>query len=150
MIRKSFWPQLTVDEAVLPVGVACIQIECGGVDRNFEVSAEKRALFFVSVAQIWGGPLVFRSKEHRAGSGLPAQCFGAAGVLLHHLRHETAHGFRRLILHLPGGVSVGAQGKSRVVVAQDAGHRLDVHAVLEGQRGKGVPLWHNKDKSENP
>ena len=76
--------------------------------------------------------------------------FGAAGVLLHHLRHEAAHGFRRLILHLPGGVGVGAEGKSRVVVSQHTGDRLDVHAVLEGQRGEGVPLWHNKDKSENP
>ena len=76
--------------------------------------------------------------------------FGVAGVLLHHLRHETAHGFRCLILHLPGSVGVGTQGETRVVVAQHTGDRLDVHTVLQSQRGEGVPLWHNKDKSENP
>ena len=35
-------------------------------------------------------------------------------------------------------MGVGAEGKARVVVAQRTGQRLDVHAVLEGQRGKGV------------
>ena len=76
--------------------------------------------------------------------------FDAAGVPLHDLRHEAAHGLRRLILHLPGGVGVGAQSEARVVVAQHTGDRFDVHAVLQGQRRKGVPLWHNKDKSDNP
>ena len=69
---------------------------------------------------------------------------------LHDLRHEAAHGFRRLVLHLPSGVGVGAEGEARVVVPQHTGHRLDVHTVLQSQRGEGVPLWHNKDKSENP
>ena len=58
-------------------------------------------------------------------------------VFLHHLRHEAAHGFRRLILHLPGGVGVGAQGEARVVVTQHTGDRLGIHAILEGQRSKG-------------
>ena len=35
-------------------------------------------------------------------------------------------------------MGVGAEGKARVVVAQRTGQRLDVHAVLEGQRGEGV------------
>ena len=70
--------------------------------------------------------------------------------VLHHLRHEAAHGFRSLILHLAGGVGVGAQGEARAVVSQNAGHRFDVHALLDRQRGEGMPLWHNKDKSENP
>lgn len=35
-------------------------------------------------------------------------------------------------------MGVGAEGKARVIVAQRAGQRLDVHAVLEGQRGEGV------------
>ena len=35
---------------------------------------------------------------------------GDAGLCLHHLRHEAAYGFRRLILHLAGGVGVGAEG----------------------------------------
>ncbi len=33
-------------------------------------------------------------------------------------------------------MSVGAEGKARVVVSQRTGQRLDVHAVLEGQRGE--------------
>ena len=64
--------------------------------------------------------------------------FGVAGLLLHHLGHEAAHGFRRLILHLPGGVGVGAEGEARIVVAQHTGDRLDIHPVLEGQRGECV------------
>ena len=71
-------------------------------------------------------------------------------MCLYHLRHEAAHGFRRLVLHLAGGVGVGAEGEARVVVSQHTGDRLDVHPVLQGQCGKGVPLWHNKDKPENP
>ena len=72
------------------------------------------------------------------------------GLVLHHLAHEVSHGFCRLILHLPGGVGVGAKGEARVIVAQHTGDRFDVHAVLQGQSGEGMPLWHNKDKSENP
>ena len=76
--------------------------------------------------------------------------FGAVGLRLHDLRHKATHGFRRLILHLPGGVGVGAEGEACVVVAQHTGDRLDVHPVLQGQRSECMPLWHNKDKSENP
>ena len=72
------------------------------------------------------------------------------GVCSHHLGHEISHGFRRLVLHLSGGVGVGAQGEAHVVVSQHTGHRLDVYAVLQRQGCEGVPLWHNKDKSENP
>ena len=67
--------------------------------------------------------------------------FGIAGLPSHDLRHEAAHGFRCLILHLPGGVGVGAQGEARIVVAQHTGDGLDVHTVLEGQRGEGVPKF---------
>ena len=76
--------------------------------------------------------------------------FGAAGVLLHHLCHKAAHGLRCLVLHLPGGMSVGAQGEACVVMAQHTGDRLDVHAILQSEGGESVPLWHNKDKSDNP
>ena len=40
--------------------------------------------------------------------------FGVAGLLLHHLGHEAAHGFRRLILHLPSGVRIGAEGATPI------------------------------------
>ena len=32
----------------------------------------------------------------------------------------------------------------------DVGGHLDVVPTLEGGNGVAVPLWHNKDKSENP
>ena len=57
---------------------------------------------------------------------------------LHHLAHEISHGFRRLILHLAGGVGVGAEGEPCVVVAQHTGNCFDVHAVLERQGCEGV------------
>ena len=76
--------------------------------------------------------------------------FSVANQPLHDLRHKAAHGFRRLILHLPGGMGVGAEREARVVVAQHTGDRLDIHAILEGQCGEGVPIGYNKDKSENP
>ena len=69
---------------------------------------------------------------------------------LHRLSHEAAHPLGGILLHLPGDVGVGVQSETRAVVAQDAGDCLGVHALLDGQRGEGVPLWHNKDKSENP
>ena len=92
-----------------------------------------------------------RFKEHRAGSlaFLPG-VFGGSGVVLHHLGHEVSHGFRRLILHLAGGVSVDTEGEPCIIVPQHAGDCLDVHTVLESQSCESVPLWHNKDKSENP
>ena len=64
--------------------------------------------------------------------------FEAVSLLLHYLCHEAAHSLRRLILHLPGGVGIGAQGEPRIVVAQHTGHCLDVHPILQGQRGEGV------------
>ena len=59
-------------------------------------------------------------------------------LLLHDLRHKAAHGFRRLVLHLPGGVGVGAEREARVVVTQHTGDRLDIHAVLQGKGCEGV------------
>ena len=56
----------------------------------------------------------------------------------HDLLHEVPHGFRCFVLLLPGGVGVGAESESRVVVAQHAGHRFDIHAVLQRQGCEGV------------
>ena len=65
--------------------------------------------------------------------------FGGFGWGLHHLGHEISHSFRRLILHLAGGVGVGAEREPCVIVPQHTGDRLDVHAILQGQGGEGVP-----------
>ena len=93
------------------------------------------------------GKCAERVREHRAGSMafLPGFLVLLAWAL-HHLAHEISHGFRGLVLHLPSGVGVGSEGEACVIVAKHTGNRLDVHTVLEGQGGEGVPLWHNKDK----
>ena len=57
---------------------------------------------------------------------------------LHDLSHEVAHGFCCLILNLPGGVGVGAEGEACIVVAQHTADGFHVYAVLEGYRGEGV------------
>ena len=47
-------------------------------------------------------------------------------------------------------MGVGVQREPGTVVAQHPGDGLNIHTVLQGYRGERVPLWHNKDKSENP
>ena len=47
-------------------------------------------------------------------------------------------------------MSVGVQRKARGKMAQRVGQCFDVYAVLQRNRCESVPLWHNKDKSENP
>lgn len=91
-------------------------------------------------------------KKRKAPKRKFAFLFGALVVLgvLHHLRHETAHGLGGFVLLLPGGVGVGAQSKARVVVAQHTADGFHVHAVLQGQRGECVPLRYNYDKPEKP
>ena len=90
-----------------------------------------------------------RDRECQAGSFVFLPGF-LLEVTLHNLRHKISHCLRRLILHLPGGVGVGAEGESGVIVTKHTADRFDIHTVLEGQSCEGVPLWHNKDKSENP
>ena len=51
---------------------------------------------------------------------------------------------------LAGGVSVGAQGESRIVMSQHAADGFHVYTVLQGQRGECVPLRYNYDKPEKP
>lgn len=69
---------------------------------------------------------------------------------LHDLCHEAAHGGCRLVLLLPCSVGVGAEGEPGIIVAQHGGHRLDIHTVLKGCGGEGVPLRYNNDKPEKP
>lgn len=47
-------------------------------------------------------------------------------------------------------MGVGVQGEPHREVPQHAGHSFDIHAVLQGQGGKGVPLRYNKDKRKKP
>ena len=57
---------------------------------------------------------------------------------LHDLGHEVAHSFCSQILDLTGGVGVGAEGESGIVVAQHTADGFHVYAILEGYCGKGV------------
>lgn len=52
---------------------------------------------------------------------------------LHDPRHEIPHRLRRPILLLSGGVGVGAEGESCIVVPQHTADRFHIHAILEGQ-----------------
>ena len=67
---------------------------------------------------------------------------------LHIYRQHIPHRVRRLNLRGRRDVGVGVQREPRAVVSQHPAHRLDVHAVLESQRSKRVPLRYNNDKPE--
>ena len=47
-------------------------------------------------------------------------------------------------------MGVCPQGEPGVVVPQHGRDGFNVHAVLEGQGGEGVPLRYNYDKPEKP
>lgn len=57
---------------------------------------------------------------------------------LYNLSQDAAHSLGGLVLLLPRGVGVGAQGEPGIVVPRHGGHGFDVHAVLEGCGGEGV------------
>ena len=63
---------------------------------------------------------------------------------------EIPHRVRRLLLHGGRDMGVGIEGKASRVVPQHGGEGFDIYPVLQGQHRECVPLWHNKDKSENP
>ena len=71
-------------------------------------------------------------------------------LFLYDLLHECAHGLGSLVLLLPRGVGVGAEGESGIIMAQHAGYGLYIHAVLQGRGSEGVPLRYNYDKPEKP
>ncbi len=62
----------------------------------------------------------------------------------HDLGHEAAHLFSGIVLHLPCGVGVGAEGKPGIVVPQHSGYRFHIYAVLESQYRKSMPIGYNK------
>ena len=72
--------------------------------------------------------------EERIVSSAPLPLF----LCLHRLTDDIPDGVGGGALHPLRGVGVGAEGKARVIVSQCAGQRLDVHTVLEGQRGERV------------
>jgi len=95
-------------------------------------------------------PKAERSGKHRRGADGIIRPSPAVFCGLHGLADDAADGVGGVTLHPLRGVGVGAEGKARVIVSQRTGQRLDVHAVLEGQRGEGVPLRYNYDKPEKP
>ena len=56
----------------------------------------------------------------------------------HDLPNETAHGFRRFALLLPGGVGVDAESESGVVVPQHTGHRFAAPGLRRYGGGRGI------------
>lgn len=53
-------------------------------------------------------------------------------------------------LHLVGDMGVDVQGSGAGHMADDGGEGLDIHAVLQGGGGEGMPLRYNYDKPEKP
>ena len=71
-----------------------------------------------------------RFKEYRRGGFAPSPIFLMFFFCSHHLCHETAHFLRGLLLHLPCGVGVGAEGEACIIVTQHTADRFHVHTVL--------------------
>ena len=69
--------------------------------------------------------------------------------LLHDLCHEAAHGLCGLVLLLPCGMSIGAERKSGIVVPQHTADRFHIDAILERQRGEGVPQIMKSDMRQS-
>ena len=74
---------------------------------------------FAAYCQLPHGYNEMREKNQSAPERklLPFRC-SACLRDLSNLRHETAHFLRSLLLHLPCGVGVGAEGESCVVVTE--------------------------------
>ena len=69
---------------------------------------------------------------------LPFRC-SACLWDLSNLRHEAAHFLRGLLLHLPRGVGVSAEGEARVIVTQHRGYCFHIYTVLQCQGRECVP-----------
>lgn len=67
---------------------------------------------------------------------------------LYDLIYEEPRGLGHFVLLLPGGMGVGAEGKSGIVMAKHEGHCFCIHAVLQGCGGKGVPEVVETDMGE--
>ena len=91
-----------------------------------------------------------KDSECQTGSSAFLPGFFAGVLVSHDLRHEIPHRLCRPILLLSGDVGVEAEGEARIVVTQHTGDCFHVHAVLESQSRKCVPLRYNYDKPEKP
>ena len=69
---------------------------------------------------------------------------------LFHPLNVLLHPVGTLPLHLVGNMTVYIQRKCRRSVAEVALHRLNIIPGSDGSNSERMPLWHNKDKSENP
>ena len=58
---------------------------------------------------------------------------------LYRLSNHIAHGIRRLPHHIRRGVSIGAECEPCRVMPQGAGQSLHIHAILQRERGEGMP-----------
>ncbi len=71
-------------------------------------------------------------------------------LLAQNVLDVTLHAAGALLFHLVSDVPVHVQGKGGGGVAEIALHRLDIVPGTDGGHGVGVPLCHNRDKSESP
>ena len=71
-------------------------------------------------------------------------------LFLHDLRHEIAHLLCCALLHLPRDVGICPKCETCVEVSKHTGHCFHIHAILQCQRCKCVPLRYNYDKPEKP
>ena len=76
--------------------------------------------------------------QKSAGQEIFVSCPALFSSVLHDLLHEGAYGLSSLVLLLPRGVGVGAEGESGIVVPQHAGYGLHVYTVLQGRGSEGV------------
>lgn len=53
--------------------------------------------------------------------------------------NHISHGIRRFPHHVRCGVGVGTEGEARAVMPQSTGQGFHIHAILQRERGKGVP-----------
>ena len=71
-------------------------------------------------------------------------------VLPYGIRKQPAHRLGGFGLRKRCDVSVSVKREASGVVAKHSGDSFDVHAVLQSQGCKCVPLRYNKDKRKNP
>ena len=72
------------------------------------------------------------NEEYRRGSFASSPVLFCVLFRSHHLCHEATHGLGGFVLFLAGGVGVGAECESGIVVAQHTADSFYVYAVLQG------------------